>query len=442
MPPRSLRIGLLWRWGPAELFETRYSFGARRLSLAHDDARRVECCGRDCAVLRNLRKAFSRKTSMIKLSRAAKMRLIAGASVVVAMVVWVSISRTGESAAERDAPKAAKAALTVTVTQAIQSEWPMVLSANGKINAWQEAIVGAESSGLRLEEVLVNVGDHVKKGQLLARLQNITISAELQQTRASLQEAEATYAEASANADRARKLQPTGAMSGQQINQWLTTERTAQARVGVLKARIKADEIRLTQTRVQAPDDGSISARTATVGGVVQAGQELFRLIRQDRLEWRAEVPASDLLRLKPGMEATVFTASGLPVPGILRMVAPTVDPQTGSGLVYVDITQAQDAKAGMFARGEIQLDRTAALTLPQSAVQMRDGFHYVYIVDADNKVVQTKVVVGRRAGDRIEIASGIDASQQVVSSGVGFLSDGDIVRVVEAPASKPAKAS
>ena len=379
---------------------------------------------------------------MIKLSRTVKLRLIAGASVVVAVVLWVSISRIGESVAVKTAPKATKAALTVSVTQAIQSEWPMTLSANGNITAWQEAIVGAESSGLRLEEVLVNIGDHVKKGQLLARLQSITMSAELEQTRASLQEAEATHAEASANADRARKLQPTGAMSGQQINQWLTTERTAQARVGVLKARIKADQIRMTQTRVLAPDDGSISARTATVGGVVQAGQELFRLIRQDRLEWRAEVPASDLLRLKPGMETAVFTPSGLSVPGTLRMVAPTVDPQTGSGLVYVDITQTQNAKAGMFARGEIQLDRTPALTLPQSAVQMRDGFHYVYLVGDDNKVAQTKVVVGRRSGDRIEIVSGIDAGQSVVLSGVGFLSDGDTVRVVEAPANTPAMTS
>ena len=371
---------------------------------------------------------------MIKLSRSTKLGLILGAGVVVAASAWFLASRGGDAGPKSDGSKAAKAALSVTVTQAVQSEWPMTLSANGNITAWQEAIIGTEAGGLRLEEVLVNVGDQVKKGQLLARLQSVTISAELEQARANLEEAEATRAEATANADRARKLQPTGVMSTQQINQWLTTERTAQARVGALKARIKADQVRLTQTRIMAPDDGSISARAATVGAVVQAGQELFRLIRQDRLEWQAEVPASDLQRLKPAMKVTVFTASGAAVPGTLRVVAPSIDPQTRTGLVYVDIEQTQDAKAGMFARGEIDLGRTVALNLPQSAVQMRDGFHYVYGVGADNKVTQFKVSVGRRSADRIEVTGGLDVSQRVVSSGVGFLADGDVVRVVDAP--------
>jgi multidrug efflux pump subunit AcrA (membrane-fusion protein) len=133
---------------------------------------------------------------------------------------------------------------------------------------------------------------------------------------------------------------------------------------------------------------------------------------------------------------------SGAAVPGTLRVVAPTVDPQTRTGLVYVDIEQAQDAKAGMFARGEIDLGRTMALNLPQSAVQMRDGFHYVYGVDAENRVMQLKVGVGRRSGDRIEITDGIDASRRIVSSGVGFLADGDIVRVVDAPVIPPASDS
>jgi len=133
-------------------------------------------------------------------------------------------------------------------------------------------------------------------------------------------------------------------------------------------------------------------------------------------------------------MQARIFAASDTPVEGVLRMIAPSIDPQTRNGLVYVDIKQAHDAKAGMFARGEIQLGQSGALTLPQTAVQMRDGFHYVYRVGADNKLSETKVGVGRRAGDRIEITGGIDTSQKVVASGVGFLADGDIVRVVDAP--------
>lgn len=374
---------------------------------------------------------------MKNLTRLKKTGLIAGIAIAVAVVAWASLPRNAATPVANAASaenKPVKAALSVSITQATSSEWPMTLSANGNIAAWQEAIIGTEAGGLRLDDVLVNVGDHVRKGQVLARLQSRTLSADLEQSRASLLEAEASLAEAVANAERARQLQSSGAMSAQQITQFLTGEQTAQARVAVLKAKIKADEIRLEQTRITAPDDGSISARAATVGAVVQQGQELFRLIRRDQLEWRAELPASDLHRLKAGMKARIFTASDTPVEGTLRMIAPSIDPQTRNGLVYVDIKQVRDAKAGMFARGEIQLGQSAALTLPQAAVLMRDGFHYVYRLGADNKLSETKVSVGRRIGDRIEISDGIDASQKIVASGVGFLTDGDTVRVVEAP--------
>ena len=367
---------------------------------------------------------------MNKLSRHQVLVFVVGVAIVASGALWMSSTHTAENAAA----KAVKPALAVSLTQVQSSEWPQQLTANGDIAAWQEAVIGAEAGGLRLDEVLVNVGDHVRKGQLLARLQSDTLNADLAQTRASLQEAEASLAEAVANADRARRLQETGALSAQQINQLLTGEKTAQARVTVLKAKLGADEVRVAQTRIVAPDDGSISARQATVGAVVQPGQELFRLIRRDRLEWRAVVAANDLARLKPGMKATIFVGSGTPVAGSVRMLAPTVDAQTRNGLVYVDMDASQEAKAGMFARGEFEFDRKMALILPQSAVQMRDGFSYVYRVGADNKIAETKVKVGRRIADRIEIVEGLTAGQLVVAAGVGFLADGDTVRVVTAP--------
>lgn len=347
------------------------------------------------------------------------------------VAAFAALPPAAMAASETPAATPAKAALTVSVTQAVPGEWPLLLAANGNIAAWQEAVIGAEAGGLRTEEVRVNVGDQVKKGQVLARLQSDTLRADLDQTRASLKEAEAALAEATANADRARRLQPSGMISAQQATQWLTAEQTARARLAVFKAKIRADEVRLTQTEIKAPANGAISARSATIGAVVQPGQELFRLILDERLEWRAEVPAAELARLKPGMAATVFTASGAKVAGVIRMIAPTVDAQTRNGLVYVDLADVQDAKAGMFARGEIALGKSGALTLPQSSVQMRDGFHYVFRLGDDSKVVQTKVTVGRRSGDRIEVISGIDATQKIVSDGVGFLVDGDTVRVV-----------
>jgi HlyD family secretion protein len=349
----------------------------------------------------------------------------------------LAISVTGAEAADEKKPAApAKAALTVTVTQPQSARLPMKIAANGNIAAWQEASVGTEANGLRLAEVRANVGDVVKKGQVLAVFASDTVQADMAQARASVAEAEATLAEAAANAQRARELQPAGALSGQQINNYLTAERTAQARLEAMRAALKVQQLRLAQTSVVAPDSGVISARSATVGAVLPAGQELFRLIRQGRLEWRAEVPSGELTRIKPGMVANVTaSATAAPVSGKVRMVAPTVDAQTRNGLVYVDLAASADVKAGMYARGEFDIGQSEALTLPQGAVVLRDGFNYVLKVGADSKVTQTKVGVGRRVGDRIEITSGLDPQTKVVASGGGFLAEGDVVKVVESAA-------
>lgn len=350
-----------------------------------------------------------------------------------AVTVTLAVQAADEKPAADKAAAAPKPALTVTVTTPQPATLPIRISANGNITAWQEASIGTEANGLRLQDVKVNVGDVVKRGQVLATFAPDTINADLAQSRAAIAEAEATLAEAAANAQRARDLQTTGALSAQAINQYLTAERTAQARLEAVKAAAKTQQLRLAQTRVLAPDSGVISARSATVGAVLPAGQELFRLIRGGRLEWRAEVAATELAKLKPGQAATVVPAGGAPIEGRLRMVGPTVDPQTRNGLVYVDLPANSPARAGMFARGEFEIGAGQALTLPQTAVLLREGFSYVLEVGADSKVKQTKVNVGRRAGDRVEITGGIDKSARVVAAGGGFLGDGDLVRVVDA---------
>ncbi|HEX6703926.1 MAG TPA: efflux RND transporter periplasmic adaptor subunit [Albitalea sp.] len=328
---------------------------------------------------------------------------------------------------------AAKAALSVTTTTPQTATLPLRIGANGNIAAWQEASIGTEANGLRLAEVKVGVGDVVKRGQVLAVFAPDTIQAELNQTRATVGEAEATLAEAAANAQRARELATTGALSAQQINQYLTAERTAKARLDATRAAAKVQELRLRQTQVLAPDHGVISSRSATVGAVMPAGQEMFRLIRQGKLEWRAEVPSVDLGRVKPGMTVSVIAPNGNRIAGKVRMIGPTVDDKTRNGLVYVDLLADGEAKAGMFARGDFEIGTGQALTLPQSAVQLREGFSYVMRVGADAKVAETKVTVGRRVGDKVEITGGLDPSARVVASGGAFLADGDVVRVVEA---------
>ena len=343
-------------------------------------------------------------------------------------------------AADKPAPSAPKAALSVSLTQPQTAALPVRVTANGNIAAWQEASVGTEANGLRLAEVRVNVGDVVKRGQVLASFAPDTLQADVAQNRAAVAEAEATLAEASSNAQRARGLQATGALSDAAINQYLTAERTAKARLDAQRAAAQMQQLRLRQTQVLAPDFGVISARSATVGAVLPAGQELFRMIRQGRLEWRGEVAANDMALLKPGMNALVTAGNGPALKGTVRMVAPTVDAATRNGIVYVDLPAASGgagsaggARAGMFARGEFEVGSGSGLTLPQSAVLLRDGFSYVLRVGADMKVAQVKVGTGRRVGERIEITAGLPADARVVASGGGFLADGDTVRVVEA---------
>lgn len=335
----------------------------------------------------------------------------------------------------------ARPALTVTSTQAQTLALPIKLTANGNIAAWQEASVGAEIGGLRLAEVLVNVGDTVQRGQVLARFATDAVQADLAQVRAVVAEASASAQEATANADRVRALLNTGVFSGQQSSQYLTAEQTAKARVESAKAVMAAQLLRLQNTEVRASDSGIISARLATVGAVVGAGSELFKLIRQGRLEWRAEVGASELYRLPVGAAVSVAGASGSLVTGRVRTVAPTVDPQTRSGLVYVDLpsepSKQAGLKAGMFASGEFELGSSPALTVPQQAVVVRDGFSYVFRLNADQRVSQLKVQTGRRVGERVELLDGVGAESSLVASGAGFLNDGDLVKVAPAAALK-----
>lgn len=339
---------------------------------------------------------------------------------------------------EADSKAAPKPALTVTTAQPQPARLTIALAANGNIVAWQEAIIGSESNGLRLTDVRVNVGDVVKAGQVLATFSTESVQADVAQARASLLEAQASASDAAANAERARTLQNSGALSTQQINQYLTTEKTARARAEAAQAVLDAQQLRGRQTQVLAPDSGVISARTATVGAVVSAGTELFRMVRKGRLEWRAEVTSAELGRITTGTTAVIRPASGGELRGRVRMIAPTVDPQTRSALVYVDLPASAGkdapAKAGMFARGEFNLGTSEALTVPQRAIVVRDGFNFVFQLDANNRVSQVKVQTGRLVGDRVEVVSGLTADARLVVDGAGFLNDGDVVRISAAP--------
>jgi RND family efflux transporter MFP subunit len=355
------------------------------------------------------------------------------ALVLIAALVWWLRSPAGETtAASAAAASEPKPVMTVTVAEPQRETLALALLANGNVSAWQEASVGAEVSGLRLAAVNVNVGDAVKKGQVLATFTTDTARADSLQSQASVVQAEAGYLNAKADADRARSIQDSGALSASQIAQYVTQEKVAKAQWEAAKALLSATEIRFGNTTVKAPDDGLISARGATVGAVVGAGQELFRLIRQGRMEWRAEVTASEVGRIRVGQKAQVTLATGTELTGQVRAIAPSANEQTRNILVYVDLPRHNDLKAGTFARGVFAIGQSEALTAPTPAIVVRDGNNFVFVVDADNKAAARQVQTGRRVGDRVEIVEGLQPGERVAVQGAGFLNDGDLVKVVQ----------
>jgi HlyD family secretion protein len=378
--------------------------------------------------------ALARKLSLKPLTLG-----LAFASVVTLAALGLFASRSQAADAAKPA-SAGKPALTVALTQPRSSMLTIKLAANGSIAAWQEASVGAEANGLRVAELHAQVGDRVTRGQLLASFAAESVQADVALARAAVAEAQAIAAEAAANADRARAVQGSGAISAQQVNQYLTQEQTAKARVASAQAQLDSQLLRLKNTQLLAPDTGVISARTATVGSVVGAGTEMFKLIRQGRLEWRGEVTSAELGRITTGTGVLVTAPSGAQMKGKVRSLAPTVDAATRNGLVYVDLLGAAPGagahfKPGMYARGEFELGSSGGLTVPQTAVVVRDGFSYVARVGADNRVAQVKVQTGRIVGDQVEIQSGVKPEDKLVTSGGSFLSDGDLVKVVDASA-------
>lgn len=334
-------------------------------------------------------------------------------------------------------PPPANPALSVSVIRPEMRDIAVSLAANGSIAAWQEAVIGAEVGDLRLSAVNAQVGEAVKKGQVLAIFSDESVLADVAQSRAVLAEAEANQADARLNAERATKISVSGALSSQQVDQYLTTAKTANAKVQLAKAQLDAQLLRLKYTKVLASDDGVISSRSATLGAVAAKGQELFRLIRQNRLEWHGEVTAAEMTQLKPGITVTVEVPNVGSIDGTVRFLAPTLDVQNRNGLVYVDLPDAvlSGLRAGMFARGEFHLGSSAGLTVPQETLSLRDGFSYVFRLTEQTedraRVKQVKVQLGRRNGDTLEILSGLAPDDQLVAGGASFLADGDSVRVV-----------
>lgn len=349
---------------------------------------------------------------------------------------WVQSALPVTAAHAASEEKAAQAtALSVELTQPSTQNWPQQVLASGALSPWQEAVVSSETGSLRISEVLVDVGSNVKRGQLLARLADASLQADLRKQDAAVEQAKLNLTQAGNNLKRTQAAADSGALSGQKIDEYVIDEALKRAVLASAEADQQNIRIQLAQTRIVAVDDGVVSSRSAVLGNVVAAGTELFRLVRQGRIEWRAELDARQLALVKPGQPARLTLPGGQQLSGTVRLVAPTLNTSTGRALVYISLPSGaagSAAQSGMFASGSIELEQAPALTLPQSAIVMRDGRSDVYVLaeGGGNKVSRRTVVTGRRVGDRVELLSGLDAAARVVVSGGAFLSEGARVQI------------
>lgn len=327
---------------------------------------------------------------------------------------------------------ASGASLVVSLAAPRLQAWPSTIEASGSVAAWQETIIGAQIGGLQLQEVRVNVGDRVRRGQILAVFDPAAPRAEAARLTAALAQAEAAAGQAEVNRLRAESLADSGAISTQERLRYATEAETAQAAVQAARAALEAQREQLRYAVVRAPADGVIVARVATPGSLGGVGQEMFRMIRQGRLEWRGELTAAQLSRVASGQVVELDLPDGSQARARVRQRAPSLDPQTRLGLVYADLVEPSAARAGMYAGGRILLPETFAVTVPAASVVLRDGRHYVYAAtprDGDLVVRALEVTPGRRRGAEVEIERGVLGDARVVERGAGFLKDGDRVR-------------
>ena len=354
-------------------------------------------------------------------------------SLFIGLALGVAVITTACSKKEEEAKPVAAFAVNVVRVQA--RDIPRSVLVSGPVSAWEEMQLGVEVSGLRVTNLLVDVGQQVRKGELLLQLDHRSLDAELAQAAASLREAEAGAALARSQLARGELLVNDKYISATQVDELRAARVQGDARVGTARAMRDTAALRRSFADLRAPDAGVISKRLVQPGQVVAAGSELLRLIRQGRLEWRAELAEAELGRVKPGDRIQLMTRDGKAVIGQVRAVSPGVDASTRTGTVYADLPDPQGLQPGTYLQGRIDTGIGQGLTVPAATVVQRDGHPNVFTVDAKGIAHRVRIRTGGIANGQVEVLEGLKAGDAVVEQGAGFLGDGDSVRIVEATA-------
>lgn len=334
------------------------------------------------------------------------------------------------------------ASLSVSVATPQSRVLAQRVPAAGSIAAWEEMALGVELSGQRVEAVLVEVGDRVEARQPLLRLDARTLQMQLRQAEAQLGQAEAQARVAATNFARAEELRDRGLIALRDRDDAWAADEAAKANLRTAQAQLANAKLQLEFATLRAPDAGLISWRGVQPGQLAIGGNELLRLIRQGRLEWRAEVTDRDLARIAPGTRALVRSPDGSTLEGAVRQVAPALDARSRTALVYVDVPPSEAIRAGMYAQGELLLGELEAMTVPAEAVVERDGHRYVFVLREREVVEQRRIETGAREAGVVQVLSGLAPGERVAVQGAGFLGDGDRVRIVAASAPTAGEAS
>lgn len=357
---------------------------------------------------------------------------------------------------------------SVTVSSAQITSVTQTMSVTGSVAAFDMLPILPQATGLQIQQVLVEEGQSVKAGQVLAMLDNSVLKAQLnqakadvvstqavvQQKQATLAQQQATLAEAQSNLNRYQDLAQAGAVSQKDMDSYVTAASTAREAVNVAQANInsaKADvqskiaqvqklETQINQTFVRSPTTGVIAEKIARVGNVT-GSEKLFSLIRNGCLELQAKVPETELPQVNIGALARITSDADkrIKLKGRVREIAPLVDSQTRQATVKIDLPPDSLLRSGMFLKAAIIVQSTQALTVPAVAVlPQTDGQSIVYVLEGKDTVRARPVQVGMRLDSRekyqarIVVQSGLNMVDKIVIDGAGYVKDGDRVTIVE----------
>jgi len=360
-------------------------------------------------------------------------RLAGGAAAALAILLGVRLAQTfaakGKLNNRSEAP-------TVTVTRVGRSAVPTTVDIIGTINARYDTPIAADGDGGRVSAVYVEAGDHVRRGQVLARVDTSVLEPQVANLQAALELAQAEADLAAAEYHRAVAVGKAGALSAEETERRRSNSVTAAAKVKVAAAQLAEAQARLARAQIRAPADGIILTRTVEVGQTATPGSTLFRLAEGGEVELRGEVAEQDLPLLKVGQPVNVrITGSSRPYAGRVRLLGAVIDPQTRLGIARVSLAADPDLRPGAFARAEVTVSDAERIILPQTAVLTDDKGSYVLIVDSTDKIERRAVHVSGMADSGVTVTDGVSDKDRVVATAGAFLQVGESVKPVTASA-------